>query len=235
MEDQQRKKSPATQVADREKARPKAQRHLSLPLMTQEGKKSRRKVALPEALFDGVAHEHVLTLALTAFRHRARQGTAKAKEKGEITASTGKVSKQKGLGKARRGSVKSGILRGGVRVFGPRPRQYGFQLNKRDRKLAYRSAFAFKAQKGQVVVVKDFALPDAKTKGYAALAAPLGLHQERVLWVLPKVERNMVLASRNVPKHQVATVDTVNAYDLCRATRVLLFESSLPLLAKKFA
>ena len=206
-----------------------------IKVLSREGKDTGRTVTLSSSVFGIEPNKHVLYLDVVNIRNKARQGTAKTKEKSEVTASTRKILKQKGTGNARKGSRKSNILRGGGRVFGPVPRDYGSRFNKKEKKLAHRSALSIKAAKGQIAVFADFAMDKPSTKAYVEVLSKHTLASEKVLWVLPNVERNMVLSSNNVPKNKIVTVGQLNSYDLINATKVLFFESALPMVEQKLA
>lgn len=204
-------------------------------VMTKEGAQTDRKVKLQEDIFNIAPHKHVLSLDIINKQQSARQGTAKTKEKSEITASTKKPYKQKGTGRARAGSRKSGIWRGGGRIFGPKPRDYGFRQNKKEKRLAFKSALSIKNQKKQIMVIEDFTFDKPSTKAYIAMVRSLNIANEKVLWLLPATQPALLLSARNVPKNNIKTVACCNTYQLLYATKVICFESALPLIYEKFA
>lgn len=208
---------------------------MEIPIITKQGKQTGKNIVLADKVFNITPHDHVVYLCIVNMRNRARQGTAKTKEKWEVSASTRKIQKQKGTGNARKGSRKSNILRGGGRVFGPRVRDYGTKLNKKEKKLACRSALSAKAQKKQIMVVQDFALDKPSTQQYLAILQKLAIEKEKVLVVLPKSDKHIVLSARNVPHNEIVTVDQLNTYNLLKATRVLFFEGACSLVQQKFA
>lgn len=204
-------------------------------VMTKKGAQTNRKVKLQEDIFNIEPHKHVLSLDIINKQQSARQGTAKSKEKSEITASTKKPYKQKGTGRARVGSRKSGIWRGGGRIFGPKPRDYGFVQNKKEKRLALKSALSIKNQKKQIIVIEDFTFDKPSTKTYMSMIRTLNIAKEKILWLLPKAQPALFLSARNVPKNNIKTVAYCNTYHLLYATKVICFESALPLIYEKFA
>ncbi len=208
---------------------------MGVSIITSKGNETGRKIELPNDLFGITPHKHLLYLDVVNIRKNARQGTTKTKEKGEITASTRKIMPQKGKGRARKGSVKSGILRGGGRTFGPTIRNYGGKINKKEKKIANKSALSLKAQKKQIIIIEDFSFEKPSTQQYVATLQQLGIQKEKVLWILPKVDKNIILSARNIAKHKISTYRDINAYDIMNATKLILFETVMPLLQQKFA
>ena len=204
---------------------------MELPILNREGK----KIASTPIGFAKNPHSHLLYRAVTNIQKKKRQGTAQAKEKGDVTASTRKIMPQKGRGKARKGSVKSNILRGGGRAFPPKSRQYGGEMKKKEKKRAQKTAFAYKVQKEQIVVIKDFAFKTPKTKEYIAVLKKLSIPQnEKLYWVIPEIDQKFLFASRNIANHTVRTPQQINPYELTKATKVMLFEKVLPTLEEKY-
>ena len=208
---------------------------LVLPVFETTGEQKGRTITLEPTIFNITPHEHVLTLNIVNIRNRQRQGTAKTKEKSEVSASTRKIMRQKGTGNARKGSRKSNILIGGGRCFGPKPRSYGFKINKKEKKLAQKSALSIKAKQGQIGVIASVPLQKPSTKAYKALLVKMGVNRKKVLWVLPQTDTNMILSVSNVQRHKVTTAQHMNVYDLMNATKVLFLESALPMITQKFA
>ena len=205
-------------------------------IITKEGKDTGRTVQLAPAIFGIEPNTHVLYLDVTNIQKGQRQGTAKTKERSEISASTRKLYRQKGTGRARRGDKKTNILRGGGRAHGPRPKEsYAFKLNKKVKQLAVRSALSLKEQKKQIQIIEDFAMASPSCKGYLAVLQQLGLYDQKVLWVLPKTAKNLVLSARNVQKSKILTFDQLNTYHLLHFSNILLFETALPLIEQKYA
>lgn len=200
---------------------------MELPIFTYQGKQTDRKAILDDAIFGIEPNEHAVYLDVKHIRANKRQGTSKTKERSEIKGSTRKIQKQKGTGNARKGDIKSNIFRGGGRVFGPRPRDYSFKRNKKEKKLARKSALSYKAQNQQVQVLEDFSFEQPKTKNYLNMLANLSLQNKKTLLILPKPEKSILLASRNLSKANVITATSLNTYDLLHADRLLISEGSL--------
>ena len=230
--------TPQPETSDQEKTTQENKltnkQHL-LNILTIEGKQTGRQIELPANPFLTEPHKHLLYLDITNIRNHQRQGTSQTKEKSAITGSTRKLYKQKGTGRARKGSIKSGILRGGGNTFGPKARQYGFTMNKKEKKRAQQSALSIKTAKKQLLILEDFSLEKPSTKQYLRLLNNLAIAQEKNLWILPNVNKNLVLSARNVAKNNITTVAQMNSYDLLNATNVVCLESALPLIVQKFA
>ncbi len=200
---------------------------MEVNVLNIKGQETGRKVALNEAVFGIEPNDHVLYLDVKQYLANQRQGTAKSKERSEITGSTRKLGRQKGGGGARRGDIKSPVLVGGGRVFGPQPRDYSFKLNKKVKTLARKSALSYKAQENAIVVVEDFAFEAPKTKEFVALTKNLNVEGKKALVVLPEVNKNVYLSARNVQKAEVMTANTINAYKVLNADVLVIAESSL--------
>ncbi|XWN34998.1 MAG: 50S ribosomal protein L4 [Roseivirga sp.] len=200
---------------------------MELPILQHTGEDTGRKAQLAEAVFGIAPNDHAIYLDVKHILANQRRGTHKAKERGEITGSTRKIKKQKGTGTARAGSIKSPLFKGGGRVFGPRPRNYSFKLNKKVKQLARKSTLSYKAQEKNITVLADFTLEAPKTKHYLHLLNSLALTHQKTLLILPGVDKNIVLASRNIPGTQVTVADQINTYDLLHAQRLLISESAL--------
>jgi len=207
---------------------------MELNVVNIEGKETNRKVELPDSIFGIEPNDHAIYLDVKQYLANQRQGTHKSKERGEITGSTRKIKKQKGTGTARAGSIKSPVFRGGGRVFGPRPRNYGFKLNKKVKRLARMSALAYKAKEQAIVVVEDFNFDAPKTKEFANIRKSLNVADKRSLLVVPEVNKNVYLSSRNLPKSEVTTIEELNTYEILKAKSLVLFESSVEKLGELF-
>ncbi|MEM7362151.1 MAG: 50S ribosomal protein L4 [Bacteroidota bacterium] len=201
-------------------------------ILTSKGKDTGEKITLSKEVFGIKPNEHVVYLDVKRILAHQRQGTAKTKDKGEITASTRKIMRQKGSGRARKGSVKSGILRGGGNFFGPKPRKYKLKVNKKTRKLARRSVLSLKASNKNLLVLQDFTLKAAKTKAYQDILQALKLIKEKTLLILPKEDHKLIKAAKNLPKARVTTAEKINTYDLLNADKLLVFQSSVPVIEK---
>ena len=199
---------------------------MKLDVLNISGGSTGRSVDLPDNLF-GEANEHAVYLAVKAYLAAQRQGTHKAKEKGEITASTKKIKRQKGTGTARAGSVKSGTMRGGGRMFGPRPRKYTQKLNRKVKLVARRSAIASKLANGQVKVVENFTFDAPKTKDYINVLNGLGCSEGKSLLVLGDYDNNVLLSSRNVQKAGVVAAAELNTYEVMNSGTLVLSEGAV--------
>jgi 50S ribosomal protein L4 len=200
---------------------------MDINVLDIKGQETGRKVTLNENIFGIEPNDHVLYLAVKQYLADQRQGTAKSKERSEHAGSTRKLGRQKGGGGARRGDINSPVLVGGGRVFGPKPRDYSFKLNKKVKVLARKSALAYKAQDNAIVVVEDFNLDAPKTKGFVNIAKNLKVDSKKVLLVLPEVEKNVYLSARNLQKAEVMTAAQVNSYKVLNADVVVITENSL--------
>ena len=200
---------------------------MDINVLDIKGQETGRKVTLNENIFGIEPNDHVLYLAVKQYLADQRQGTAKSKERSEHAGSTRKLGRQKGGGGARRGDINSPVLVGGGRVFGPKPRDYSFKLNKKVKVLARKSALAYKAQDNAIVVVEDFNLEAPKTKDFVNIAKNLKVGDKKVLLVLPEVEKNVYLSARNLKKAEVMTASQVNSYKVLNADVLVVTENSL--------
>ena len=200
---------------------------MDINVLDIKGQETGRKVTLNENIFGIEPNDHVLYLAVKQYLAAQRQGTAKSKERSEHAGSTRKLGRQKGGGGARRGDINSPVLVGGGRVFGPKPRDYSFKLNKKVKTLARKSALAYKAQENSIVVVEDFNLEAPKTKDFINIAKNLKVDDKKVLLVLPEVEKNVYLSARNLKKAEVMTASQVNSYKVLNADVLVVTENSL--------
>ncbi|MBS2211572.1 50S ribosomal protein L4 [Carboxylicivirga mesophila] len=207
---------------------------MELNVLTLEGKETGRKVTLPETVFGIEPSDHAIYLDVKQYLANNRQGTHKSKERAEIAGSTRKIKKQKGTGTARAGSIKSPVFVGGGRVFGPRPRNYRFKLNKKLKQLARKSALAYKAQQQMITVLEDFNFEAPKTKEYAAMIANLKMNGQRSLLVLKEANDNIYRSARNIQRADVVTLAELNTYDIMKAKNLVLVESSVEEFGKLF-
>lgn len=191
------------------------------------GEDTGRKVVLNDAVFGIEPNDHAIYLDVKQYLAAQRQGTAKSKERSEISGSTRKLGRQKGGGGARRGDINSPVLVGGARVFGPKPRNYDFKLNKKVKALARRSALAYKAQEGAIVVVEDFNLDAPKTKSFIEIVNKLNIADKKVLMVLPEANKNVYLSARNLQRAQVAIASNINTYGVLNAGVMVVTEGAL--------
>ena len=204
---------------------------MELAVYNIKGEDTGKKVELNDEVF-GIENpnEHAVYLDVKQYLANQRQGTHKAKERSEVSGSTKKLGRQKGGGGARRGDINYPVLVGGGRVFGPRPRNYGFKLNKKVKALARRSALTYKAQQGQIVVVEDFNFEAPKTKEFVNIAKNLKLADVKVLLVLATQNKNVTLSARNIESVQVCTASTLNTYSILNNKAMLVTESSVSVL-----
>ena len=200
---------------------------MEVSVLNINGQETGRKVSLNESIFGIEPNDHVLYLDVKQYLANQRQGTAKAKERSEVSGSTRKLGRQKGGGGARRGDINSPVLVGGGRVFGPKPRDYRFKLNKKVKVLARKSALAYKAQENAVIVVEDFNFEAPKTKDFVNITKNLKVEGKKTLLVLPEVNKNVYLSARNLQRAEVMTANTINAYKVLNAEVLVVTEKSL--------
>lgn len=200
---------------------------MKLAVLDINGKDTGRKAELSKDVFAIEPNNHAVYLDVKQYLANQRQGTHKAKERAEITGSTRKIKKQKGTGTARAGSIKSGVFKGGGRIFGPRPRNYGFKLNKNIKRLARKSALSIKANEKAITVLEDFNFDTPKTKNFTAILKALDLENKKSLFVLGGLNNNVYLSSRNLKSSEVITNSELNTYKIMNANQVVLIESSL--------
>ena len=200
---------------------------MKVAVLDINGKDTGRKAELSKAVFGIEPNNHAVYLDVKQYLANQRQGTHKAKERGEITGSTRKIKKQKGTGTARAGSIKSGVFKGGGRIFGPRPRNYGFKLNKNLKRLARKSALTIKASEKSIVVLEDFNFETPKTKNFTAVLKALELDNKKSLFVLSEANNNVYLSSRNLEGSEVITSSELNTYKILNANKLVLLEGSL--------
>ncbi len=207
---------------------------MKLAVYNIKGEDTGKQVELDASVFGIEPNDHAIYLAVKQYLANQRQGTHKSKERGEISGSTRKLKRQKGTGTARAGSIKSPVLRGGGRVFGPEPRDYSFKLNKKLKRLARKSALSYKAKENAIIVVEDFAFEAPKTKDFVAFEKGIKLENTKSVVVMPEVNQNVVLSARNLPKTQVVTADSLNTYQVLNCKSLVLTESALALIEKNF-
>lgn len=200
---------------------------MEVSVLNINGQETGRKVTLNEAIFGIEPNDHVLYLDVKQYLANQRQGTAKSKERSELSGSTRKLGRQKGGGGARRGDINSPLLVGGARVFGPKPRDYRFKLNKKVKNLARRSALSYKAQENAIVIVEDFTLDAPKTKDFVNIAKNLKVEGRKSLLVLPEANKNVYLSARNLQQADVMTASTLNTYKVLNADVLVVTENSL--------
>jgi large subunit ribosomal protein L4 len=200
---------------------------MELSVYTIKGEDTGRKITLSDAIFAIEPNDHAIWLDVKQYRANNRQGTHKSKERSEMSGSTRKLGKQKGGGGARHGDINSPVMVGGARVFGPRPRDYSFKLNKKVKALARKSALAYKASENAILVVEDFAFETPKTKDFIVLANNLKVADKKSLFVLAEANKNVYLSARNLSNVKVVTISELNTYKVLDAKSLILTESSV--------
>jgi large subunit ribosomal protein L4 len=200
---------------------------MELTVLNKSGKKTDKTVKLSKDIFAIEPNDHAIYLDVKQYLANQRQGTHKAKERAEINRSTKKAIRQKGSGGARRGSMKSPLVRGGGRVFGPKPRDYSFKLNKKVKELARKSALSYKAKDNNITVLEDINFDKPQTQEYTKLLGNLKLDDRKTLVVLAENNKNLYLSSRNVQDTKVVTAAELNTYDILNADNLVLLESSV--------
>ena len=199
---------------------------MELAVLNTQGQETGRKVVLSDAVFGVEANDHAIYLDVKQFLADQRQGTHKAKQRNEVAGSTRKLKRQKGTGGARCGSIKSPLFPGGGRIFGPVPRDYSFKLNKKLKRLARRSALAYKAQAGAISVVESIAMEAPKTKQVIALTEALKVADKKVLLVLPEGNVNLQLSCRNIPSVKPILAENINTYEVMNANVLVMVEGA---------
>lgn len=200
---------------------------MEISVLNINGQETGRKVTLNDSVFGIEPNDHVLYLDVKQYLANQRQGTHKSKERSEVSGSTRKLGRQKGGGGARRGDINSPVLVGGGRVFGPKPRDYGFKLNKKVKVLARKSALSYKAQENAIVVVEDFNMDAPKTKEMINIAKNLKVEGKKTLFVLPEANKNVYLSARNLQRTNVMVASMLNAYSVLNADVLVITENSL--------
>ncbi len=200
---------------------------MDINVLDIKGQETGRKVTLSESIFGIEPNDHVIYLDVKQYMADQRQGTHKSKERSEVSGSTRKLGRQKGGGGARRGDINSPVLVGGGRVFGPKPRDYRFKLNKKVKNLARRSALSYKAQEQAILVVEDFNFEAPKTKDFVNIAKNLKVDSKKLLLLLPEANKNVFLSARNLQKAHLMVAKDVNTYKILDADVLIVTENSL--------
>ena len=207
---------------------------MELSVLNKEGKETGRKVTLNDLIFGVEPSDHAIYLDVKQYMANQRQGTSKSKERGEVSGSTRKIKKQKGTGGARAGSIKSPTFRGGGTMFGPRPRNYEFKLNKKVKQLARKSALTYKAAENSILVLEDFNLEAPKTKEIVAIRTNLQIADKKSLFVLPVENNSIYLSSRNLKDVSVVTASELNTYQILNAKTIVILEGSVSKIEEAF-
>lgn len=202
---------------------------MKVEIVKISGEKTGKQVELNEEIFGVEPNDHAIYLSVKQYLANQRQGTHKSKEKGEAAGSTRKLHRQKGTGGSRKGSIKNPLFHGGGTIFGPRPRDYSFKLNRKVKELARRSALSYKAKQNNIVVVEDFTLDTPKTKSFAGIMKNIGVSDKKTLFVLGD-NQNIRLSLRNLPKTGASKASDLNTYDIMNAQCIVLSESTVNLI-----
>jgi len=206
---------------------------MEVSVLTIDGKDTGRKIKLDNSIFGVKPNDHAIYLDVKQHLANKRQGTHKTKERAEITGSTKKIKRQKGTGTARFGDIKNPLFKGGGRVFGPKPRNYGFKLNKKVKQLARYSALAYKAKNKEIMVLEDFSFDAPKTKNYVSMLNNLKISDKKSLLILGEQNKNIYLSSQNLQNSKVLTVSETTTYDIMNSSALVLVESSLSAIHNK--
>ncbi len=208
---------------------------MKVKVLTQEGKDTGREITLSDAIFGIEPNDHAVWLAVRQFQAAQRQGTHKSKERWEIARTTKKAFRQKGTGGARRGDMKSPLVRGGGRVFGPKPHSYDFKLNKKVKDLARKSAFAYKAKDNNIVVVEKLALSAPKTSAFTSILTNINVGQNKSLVLINEYDKNLYLSSRNIPTVNLSEVRNISTFDIMNAKKLVITEDAVNALEATFS
>lgn len=200
---------------------------MELVVKNIQGKDTSKKAVLDDSVFAIEPNDHAIYLDVKQYLANKRQGTHKAKERGEVAGSTRKIKKQKGTGTARAGDIKNPLFKGGGRVFGPKPRDYEFKLNVKQKRLARRSALSYKAKDGAITILEDVNFEAPKTKEFASILANLNILDKKSLVVVPESNKNVYLSSRNLKGSKVVTASEISTYDILNANMVVISEGSI--------
>lgn len=200
---------------------------MELSIINKDGKDSKKKVSLSDKIYGIEPNDHAIYLDVKSHLANKRQGTSKSKERAEITGSTRKIKKQKGTGTARAGSIKSPLFRGGGTVFGPKPRDYSFKLNKKLKVLARCSALSYKIKEGSLQVIENLTMESPKTKDFTQILTNLKSNDKKTLLVVSESNKNVYLSSRNLRGAKVVTATDISTYDLMNSNSVLISEGAL--------
>lgn len=205
---------------------------MKLDILNIDGKSTGKSIELDDAVFGIEPNDHALYLAAKLYLANQRQGTHKTKERGEVAGSTKKLHRQKGTGGSRKGSIKNPVF-GNGRIFGPRPRNYSFKLNKQVKTLATKSALSYKTKESNLIIVEDFNYAEPKTKSFVATLTSLDLAANKSIFVLPSSNSNVSLSSRNIPNTMTVRATDLNTYDIMNCDKLVLCESSVSLLTER--
>lgn len=200
---------------------------MKVKVLSKDGNETGRELNLSDDIFGIEPNDHAVYLSVKAYLAAQRQGTHKSKERWEISRTTKKAFRQKGTGGARRGDMKSPLVRGGGRVFGPKPHSYDIKINKKVKELARKSALTYKAKDGNIVIVEDFTFAAAKTKDFTKVLKGLNLTDTKSVYVVDNGDKNVVLSARNLPKVNLIEAKALNIYDIMNCKKLVLSESAV--------
>ena len=207
---------------------------MEIKVLNKEGKATTKKIKLNKNVFAIEPNDHAIYLDVKQYLANQRQGTHQARERGEIIGSTRKIKKQKGTGTARAGSIKNPIYRGGGRIFGPRPKHYGFKLNKKLKVLARKSALSYKAIDRNIMVLEELSLKSPKTKDFISILKNLKVDGDKTLFVTSQKDNNTMLSSRNLSNTKVITAEMLNTYDILHSNKLIISEKAFVHIDKQF-
>ncbi len=207
---------------------------MELKVLNKEGKATAKKVKLNAEVFGIEPNDHAIYLDVKQYLANQRQGTHQSRERGEVIGSTRKIKKQKGTGTARAGSIKNPLFRGGGRVFGPRPRNYGFKLNKKVKSLARKSALTYKAKEEGIMIMEELSFKSPKTKDFVSILKNLKVDNNRTLFVASEKDQNTLLSSRNVKNTKVITADKLNTYDILNSAKLIISVKAVEQIENQF-
>lgn len=200
---------------------------MKFEVLGTNGQPTGKSVELDSEMFGVDPNEHAVYLAVKQFLAAQRQGTHKAKERGELAFSTKKIKKQKGTGTARAGSIRNPLFRKGGRIFGPRPRNYNFKLNKKVKRLARYSALSYKASSDNIIILQDVKMDKPSTKEFCSIMKNLNIEGKKALFIFADPDKNMYLSGRNVPKVKSNVAGDINTYDIMNADKLVVLESAI--------
>ena len=207
---------------------------MELKVLNKQGKATAKKVKLNDEVFGIEPNDHAIYLDVKQYLANQRQGTHQSRERGEVIGSTRKIKKQKGTGTARAGSIKNPLFRGGGRVFGPRPRNYGFKLNKKVKSLARKSALTYKAKEEGIMIMEELSFKSPKTKDFVSILKNLKVDNDRTLFVASEKDQNTLLSSRNIKNTKVITADKLNTYDILNSAKLIISEKAVEQIENQF-
>jgi large subunit ribosomal protein L4 len=208
---------------------------MKVKVFSKDGKETGREVELSDEVFGIEPNDHAVYLSVKSFMAAQRQGTHKSKEKNEVARTTKKAFRQKGTGGARRGSMKSPLVKGGGRAFGPKPHSYDLKVNKKVKDLAKRSALTYKAKDGNLIIIEDFNVATSKTKEFAAVVNGLNLKATKSTFILEGADKNTQLSARNIPSVYIVQPNGLNIYDIMNCKKLVLNEGAVKAIESNFS